>query len=588
MGTIFKLKPDIKNWILEKKRANPALSCRSIVSLLENEFKIKVSKSSINCLIKEANLSMPVGRRQKKRRCKAPSAVQPQLEPPMETSPKLLASPVEKTVEAPPEAPEIPIETPAPTQPEIPIETPAPTQPEALRETPAPTPQPEIPIETPLPAQPEVPIRAPAQIPIEIMQKLLSSGIILLRAADCLIGGSYYISETIKRHLRLQDNNLLAKIECLLYAPLLEISEELLKAYLNELQLTGSIVQDILRILSGVLTEVRSLKILSSDGDALYLDGQFHTIWSVSNIPYDFVNSIYNIKSYINKCFSEDKPCVLFMASGYDAPTPELFNFILSLGGREKKITRLSLNDNKQEELESITLEQNKKRSLVLGLWPWQFVEYRRIKKIGEFKPYYFAAQGKNFYLADTEIELSWPSKDHRSITFFGCALKTNLSEKTRLIIISNLSEELAKSEYLANIYLSHWPNLEEAFQDFSHKVELFTYTADSQGFFSPEKLNLNQDASGIKQLFNWYLGVLDSYVKWHFLPSGYEDKDLLALKEEFYNLNLVSQPQEDHASVTFQPPQGFASLKALEYACRRLNEREIAFNDGKRLWFSL
>lgn len=563
MGTIFKLKPDIKNWILEKKRANPVLSCRSIVSLVENEFKIKVSKSSINCLIKESNLSMPVGRRQKKRRRKAPTVVQPQLEPPMETPPKLLASPVEKTVEAPPEAPEIPIETPAPTQPEAPRET-------------------------PLPTQPEIPIQALAQIPLEIMQKLLSSGIILLRAADCLIGGSYYISETIKRHLRLPDNNLLAKIECLLYAPLLEISEELLKAYLNELQLTGSIVQDILRILSGVLTEVRSLKILSSDGDALYLDGQFHTIWSVSNIPYDFVNSIYNIKSYINKCFSEDKPCVLFMASGYDAPTPELFNFILSLGGREKKITRLSLNDNKQEELESIPLEQNKKRSLVLGLWPWQFVKYRRIKKIGEFKPYYFVAQGKNFYLADIEIELSWPSKDHRSITFFGCALKTNLSEKTRLIIISNLSEELAKSEYLANIYLSHWPNLGEAFQDFSHKVELFTYTADSQGFFSPEKLNLNQDASGIKQLFNWYLGVLDSYVKWHFLPSGYEDKDLLALKEEFYNLNLVSQPQEDHTLVTFQPPQGFASLKALEYACRRLNEREIAFNNDKRLWFSL
>lgn len=577
MGVIYKLKPEIKNWLLERKRTNPVLSCRSLVSLLEEEFKIKVSKSSVNYLVKEAGLSMPIGRRQKKRRRQAPAAVQPQPEPTIET-PLQLPAPTqpEPTIETPIEPQ---LETPPQPQPEPPQETPAPTQPEAPAETP-------VPPETPAPIPQELPTQTPLQIPDEILQKMLSSGIVLLKAADYLIGGSYLIQETIKKHLNLRDKNLLDKIECLIYAPLLGISEELFKTYLNELQEAELIVQEILRVLSGVLTEVRCLKILLADGDALYLDGQFHTIWSVPNIPYDFVNTIYNIKNYITKSFYKDDPVTLFMAPGYDTPTLELFNFILSFGGRMKNITRLSIDDNKSQELESAPLGQNKKHSFVLGLWPWQFVEYRRVKKIGDFKPFYFQAQGKNFYLADIEIELSWPNR-HESITFSGCALKTSLAEKTRLIIISNLAEELAKPEYLANTYLSRWPNLEEAFQDFSHKVELLTYTADSQGFFSAEKLNLNQDTSGIKQLLSWYLGVLDLYVKWHFLPSEYAGKDFLALKEEFYGLKVVFQPQKEHALATFQPPSGFRSLNALEYACRRLNEREIILTDGKRLWFS-
>ncbi len=568
MGVIYKLKPEIKNWLLERKRTNPVLSCRGLVSLLEEEFKIKVSKSSVNCLVKEAGLSMPIGRRQKKRRRQVPAAVQPQPEPTIE----------------------IPLQLPAPTQPEPALEAPIEPQPEMPKETPTP-PQLEVPIETPpsetpMSIPPELPIQTSLQIPDEILQKMLSSGIILLKAADYLIGGSYLIQETMKKHLNLRDKNLLDKIECLIYAPLLGIPEELSKTYLNELQGAESIAQEILRVLSGILTEIRCLKVLLADGDALYLDGQFHTIWSVPNIPYDFVNTIYNIKNYITKSFYKDEPLTLLMAPGYDTPTMEFFNFILSFGGRMKNITRLSIDDNKSQELESTPLEQNKKRSFVLGLWPWQFVEYRRVKKIGDFKPFYFQAQGKNFYLADIEIELSWPNK-YQSITFSGCALKTNLAEKTRLIIISNLAGELAKPEYLANTYLSRWPNLEEAFQDFSHKVELFTYTADSQGFFFVEKLNLNQDTSGIKQLLDWYLGVLDLYVKWHFLPSEYTGKDLLTLKEGFYDLKVVFQPQKEHALATFQPPSGFRSLNALEYACRRLNEREIILTDGKRLWFS-
>lgn len=175
----------------------------------------------------------------------------------------------------------------------------------------------------------------------------------------------------------------------------------------------------------------------------------------------------------------------------------------------------------------------------------------------------------------------------HQRVTLRACFLKTNLNEKIRLLILSNLSPDKVSLEGLADVYLSHWPNLEETFQDFSRKIELFTYMASSQRFFSMENLNLNKAASpDINTLFNQYLKVLDLYVRWHFLPSDYEDRDFSTMKEQFYGLKAIFNRQKNYLQVTFQPPLGFPLLKDLEYICRRLSEKEIVSPDGKRLWF--
>ena len=65
MGVIHKLKPEVKEFVVEKKRLEPGLSCRTITSLVSEKFNIKLSKSSANSLFKQAGLSMPIGRRPK-------------------------------------------------------------------------------------------------------------------------------------------------------------------------------------------------------------------------------------------------------------------------------------------------------------------------------------------------------------------------------------------------------------------------------------------------------------------------------------------------------------------------------------------
>jgi hypothetical protein len=68
MGVIYKLKPQIKDFILAQKQANAQLSCRKLSALINEKFQIKVSKSHINEIIKQKGLSSRVGRKPKPKR----------------------------------------------------------------------------------------------------------------------------------------------------------------------------------------------------------------------------------------------------------------------------------------------------------------------------------------------------------------------------------------------------------------------------------------------------------------------------------------------------------------------------------------
>jgi hypothetical protein len=358
--------------------------------------------------------------------------------------------------------------------------------------------------------------------------------------------------------------------------PSLDIS-----SYLNQTQQVTELSKEINQIISTVFREVRCIKVSLFDGAAFYLDGQLHTIWSTPQVPHYFSTTTHNLKGHLNKYFKKDAFFVIFMAPGYDAPNKEFFDFMLSLDPQEKVISGLTLYDDKLEEIEVIRLERIKKRFVIFGLWPWQYVKYRKIKTIGQFKPFYFEPLRKEMFLANIEVDISQPS-GNKELRLSGCALKTNLEEKIRIIILNNLPFGKLTLEELANIYLNHWPNLEESFNDFSHKIELFTYTAATHHtIFSAEKINLNKEASpDITVLFDYYLQGLDLFVRWHFLPLGYEDEDFPTTKERFYSLKGRLIKHSDFTLTAFNSVSDYPYLKDVEYACCRINEREIILNE--------
>jgi hypothetical protein len=530
MGVIHKLKPEIRQFILDEKKGNPALSCRKLSFLLLQKFQADVSKSSINSVFKEAGLSMPVGRTRLKKKESLKEAIQETL--------KLLVNPEEL--------------------------------PKAIFQT-------------------------------QLQPEMQCTGAILLKAADFLIGGSRHIAELIKNGPNTDKNNILAKTEGLIYFSLFQepqenqisklqaligqrISFEDINSYLIDLQRVTSLKGDIFQAIEALSKEARCIKIDFSTNDSSYIDGHMYTVWSTPHTPYSFSTTICNANSYIDKHFNDNSPLVLFTAPGYNAPTKEFFNLILGLESQAKEIAGVKIYGNNLEELNSIYSKEEKKRFFVFAMWPWQFIDYRKVIKIGEFKPFYFEPLKLNLYLSEIEIELSQQDAG-QSVILKGCALKTMLSEKTRMVILSNFAFGEGQSEKLANIYLSRWPNLGETFQDYSRKVELFTYTDSSQRFLPSECIKQLQNAPHLKAAFENYLEILDLYVRWHFLPEEFKDKEFPAAKEHFYGLSAIMKKEGSRTIVKFNPPEGYLFLKELEYACHRINEREIFFEDNSRLW---
>jgi hypothetical protein len=564
MGKIYKLKPEIINFVLEQKKANPVLSCRRLASLTADRFQIRFSKSSVNSLIKDAGLSMPVGRRQKRKK-KQKDLPQRLLGALQEASTAIALSPmlITQQLSAKPSSP-----LPEPPLLDLPPLAPVPVIPVA------PAPLPPAPVSAPLPIQP---------FPVLPLNEAT-----LMRTMDYLVEGSSQMNIIIKDRLSLKSvDGLMAKTEAVIFKPFFpQPVSMVLSSYLDELQSVKTMGLDIIKIISGVFQEVRCVKVSLTDGEAFYLDGQLRTVWSTPHIPYDFSTTIYSIRSYINKYFYGNTPFLLFSAPGYDIPTKEFFKLLLSLDATEKRISRLTLYDYQFEEMYSMPIDQSKKKFFIFGMWPWQFAEYRQVKKIGEFRPFYFAPSNKEFYVADIEIILSQPVINQR-VTLRGYSLKNSLSEKSRLLILTNLEAEGTALEDIISQYLNHWPNLEEAFQDFSRKIELLTYTGASHGIFSEKDLAFDLDSgTEIENSLLKYLELLWLYFKGRFLPPLANNADSAVLKEEFLCLKTSVKEEKDILKISFLPQEGFRFLKELEYACRRLNEREIVSADKKRLWF--
>lgn len=499
MGVIHKFKKEIIDYIIEKKKKDPTISCRNLVSLIKQEFKKDVSKSSINSVIKGTGLSMPVGRR-----CVLEQG----------------------------------------------------------------------------------------------SYEFKSAGVLFLKAADWLLGGSSNISEAVNKYLEFDDPGILSKIEYLIYSNLLsgtgnkniennlfdaDLNKEDMLAYLFHLQSVKELCPEIISIISGLTKRIRGLKLNLIDKSAIYLDGQLHTVWPSLKVPNSFSTTLYDVKSYVSKVFLENSPAVLFMSPGYDVPTEELFNFISSLDGK-KSVSSVVLIDNDLTEIETMSLQElAHKHFVVFGIWPWQFGQYREIKSVGEFKPFHFVPADKTYYIAETTIELSQPTVNKRVI-LNGCVLKNSLKGKEVLSICTTFSFDQLKPEEIAVLYLNKWPNLEEGFINFSRSIENFVrgskdnILSDFEKFSSDSHLN-------IKESLDLYLMMLDSFVRLNFLPDGYEKDDFPTIKGRFYDLKGILTTKKNEVIIKFSPSVSYPNIKELKYACNRVNERNVLVKGSKKLW---
>lgn len=606
MGVVYRLKPEIVEFIVFKKKEDASLSCRKFVTLIGEKFGVVVSKSSVNAVIKGEGLSMPVGRRRKKPRRQKPliqevpgqqstlliESVKPQL--PQEILPQPPVEPPVVLLEPKPEPirESVPVAEQKPPEP-LNIDEQEPKEPKEVvsagpEEKAASTPFIEPTVQ---PKEAEKILRAEPKGEVSSWPEIC--GTLMLRSVDYLLGGGFNFNDILSKKLDLPHEQILDKTYNLInYFLLKEIGVEYssldILSYLNDIKgdivLTGELYHEMLRSFQ----EARCAKFSFGNSANIYCDAQFYTIWSTPHIPYDFSAPLNNLKTVLNRVFYQNKPLVIFMAPGYDTPNKELLSFLSGIGSSGNELESLIIYGNKFEELELRKINGNKNYDFIMGMWPWQFSSYRKVKTLSEYKPVFIKSLNKDFYACESEIYLSQPSMQ-QEVKLRGVILKSGVSDKARLIILTNFDPNQMNAQEVAGAYINRWPNLEETFQDFSRKVELFTYTAASQYHFSTDKLELMKvHSASIESLFLLYARALDAYFRWHFLPAGYEEKDFLTTKERFYKLKVNLKEEENSVFVKPEIPANYQPLKDLQYAFRRINEREILINADKSLYFSL
>jgi len=423
------------------------------------------------------------------------------------------------------------------------------------------------------------------------------TGIILLKAIDHLIRGSAQLSEAIQRRLGYPKEEVEALTQTLIFQDIVgnepgalssitrnEISADKLSGYFTQLQELKTMKLDLSRLSANIFTESRGIKMHFIDGSIIYLDAQMHTVWPTPYMPHDFSATVTSVKDCINRYFFKNGNLILFMAPGYDIPTKEFFTLLLNFNSKHETADNLILYGNKLDELENIALNPEEDHNLLFALWPWQYTAYRKVKKIGEFIPQRIDCLNKEFYLAEAEIELLQPPS-MQPFSLKGCAIKLNLAEKIRLVVLStDRSRDLVS---LANDYFCRWPNLDEGLHDFNRKIELFNCTGESQHIFAYEELPIGKsEPVDIKSIFLGYLEALDAYLRWHFMPSGYEKTEIGLIKERFYSQKVQLIQDKDKIRYLLTVDHDYAYVGDLEYICRRLNERDIRADDGQRICF--
>ncbi|MDP3142576.1 MAG: helix-turn-helix domain-containing protein [Candidatus Omnitrophota bacterium] len=244
MGVIYKTKGQIKDFILEAKKADSNLSCRQLAPLIQEKFGISLSKSTINNLFKAANLSAPVGRKSLKEKAVLLAVEQPKpvVEEMPELAPTAPSQPLLSTeklilIEAPKEPVKEPIKepvvesiiesviiTPPPAlEPKIapppePVSLPPAPAPEPEKKAPEPQIIPEKPPEekpAPMPFIPKpvvikedtiksVPVVVPeVSQPIEIKEDEILDGLgcFFLKAAEWQLSGDPILGGLLRKYL---------------------------------------------------------------------------------------------------------------------------------------------------------------------------------------------------------------------------------------------------------------------------------------------------------------------------------------------------------------------------------------------------
>jgi len=531
MGTQYKISPQIEEYIIYFKKENPKVSCRKLEGVLKEKFQIKLSKSSINAIIKEAGLSEGVGRKPSK--VKAKPAPAQQLPLALPTQPK-----IELIIAQPAAEPQ-----PEPVQPE------------------EPTPLPEA---GPKKAEPEI---APSPVPAKEKQ-IVEAGACIYKCADLILDGLKYV-------LRFMD--LSAVNQDFIKDAYLKINRAILNntgiedaALSEEFEKSASLI---CRHLPQKLEEAHFIKMTLQDNSLFYIDADFSSFWPTINIPSELSFSADWVKARLLD--NINKNTVTLLTAPFDS---SLLSSLLRLSHIGLK--KAELLGDAGRLIYSFEGKAIEKLDFVFGISPEECGKFIRVINKTEGARLRLEALNKEFEIEDSKIEVTGLSY-FQETELRALGLRKPGATKPFFYIITNIPAGVSDPQKLTRSYLEYWPDPEFAVADLEKKVELLNYDIKRQFPNYPAPPAASWDS-----ILSFWREALQTYILKHFLPFDYEKYTFPRIKERFYDLNAEVEENDEYCVARFILPQDYAFRNDLEYILGRLNQKNIKDIDGKRLWF--
>jgi len=343
-----------------------------------------------------------------------------------------------------------------------------------------------------------------------------------------------------------------------------------------------------------IFSEISYVKLTLADGTAICIDAQMQSLWLESNVHSIFPIPLNKILSYISQQFiSNVQPVIIASIPGYKMFAKQFYELVWACETNiNKNIIKVSIHDEQREEIARFTTIPAKKRTFIIGAWPWQGECKKWIEDdIRLINHFYHDILGKEVYFSEIKATIESDTIGQNIKVRVALIRETGLGWPVMAIVTNATSQQMPIEEVIT-AYLARWPNLQEGNKDFNAKVEKGSYGAfsiapahdrvaylDGSGTY-----NLLAGTPDVDTIVQFLMASLHNYCQRHFFPPQYETVNWEATRERFYRLDGFVFEDNKRIIVSLVTPDGYAFTQDLQYAIRRFNESDIRDYAGNRI----
>ncbi len=634
MGVTYKLKKEIVDFLVNEKKANPQLGCRNLVNIVEQKFQIKISKSSINSIIKEAQLSSSVGRKplfvdRKQSKFKIPDDKKSQLFP-LSKRHEVLIVPKPLLNNAPafllPQTDDsLLIELPSVKQnsqsPCPPICDSTGRRADSVDETNG-----RLGVGKEKINQP--PHRQASTMAARSLDEISKNdkgilhdaiGCFFLKAAEWELGKTPILGKMLAKHIvsgSAPDIDMMSDL--LLFLSMFGINQlEEIEKYqgsglwaihgLKQAIEYSKIVQYIENIndlrnlalrmsneIPQIFFEGKYIKIFLEDKSEIILDPQYKSLWK------DEVQSFYSaslqkvILDITKKIITNFQSVILHNVSEQTKFLAPFYNMVAAFEHIPgKKIVKVVLFDENDLDIAEFTAIPIKKRFFIAGGCMRQKEIQDLYNEKLHFEPFWNNIKEKALEFCEQEVvfkkTMLFPDEILLRAIFFR---EGGSKDSIPSVVMTNIPKVDKSAQEIIMEFLKRWPAFLDKQSTFGEIFDKNFYENTKIGsHFYEDSLKeqgksfLTGEIPSIWDNIHVVLCALNRHCQRHFFPPEYSRQDISVMKSRFYQLPGYLVRGEHFLSISLKLSEDYVYKQDLEFAIKRLNEREILDPTGLRLF---